>query len=167
MKGIGIVTVLVLVLVLAPFWTGCNESCDRPVEEDIKKILTDLRMQTELAENNGDIDTMSAMFDDEIIVMAPGFPTVVGADAVTEFMKDFFDTYDVRIQYNSEEILVSGNWAFDRGTASHVLTPKDGGDDIRELGKYLWLYRYTDHAGWRGYRIIWNATGPWSATETP
>jgi len=138
--------------------TGCRESVDRPAEEDLK-ILTDLRKQTELAENNGDINMMKTMFDDDIIVLAPGFPAVAGAGAVTEFMGQFFNTYDVRIEYKSEEILVSGNWAFDRGTASQILTPKDGGDAIRESGKYLWLYRHTD-AGWKGYRIIWNATGP-------
>ena len=139
-------------------------SSNRSVEEDIA-ILNQLREQIEEAENNGDLDLMTPTFADDIIVMAPDMPQVVGADAATEFMRGFFSMYDAQMRYTSEEIVVSGELAFDRGTVSSILIPKNGGDTITEAGKYLWLYRRTSEGEWKCIRVIWNNSGPTSKDE--
>jgi ketosteroid isomerase-like protein len=66
----------------------------------------------------------------------------------------------VQIRYTTAEILVTGDWAFDRGTYSQTLTPKGGGVAQKETGKYLWLYHRAPDGSWKQARVIWNSSDP-------
>ena len=125
-----------------------------------REVIDHIRKQTEAAENSGSVADMRVNFADDIVMMGPHMPSVAGAASVVQAMQGFFDTFEVSIRYASEEIVVAGEWAFDRGEYSHVLTPKQGGDPLKELGKYVWIYRQTSDGRWKVARVIWNSNGP-------
>jgi len=54
-------------------------------------------------------------------------------------MQVFHQMDAVQVEYNSQKIVVYGDWAFDRGTERYALTPKAGGAPIRKSGNYLYL----------------------------
>lgn len=119
-----------------------------------------IREAVQEAENLGDVKRMAPFFGVDIVLMAPGFPPIEGAKAVEDFMAGFFDQFDVEVTYASDEIVVSGDWAFDRGSARQTLRPKDGSPEMTEEAKYLWLYRRDQDGTWKHARVTWNANGP-------
>jgi ketosteroid isomerase-like protein len=68
------------------------------------------------AENGGSVDQMRVHFADDLVMMGPNIPPVTGADSVAAPMRVFHDAFAVQSEYNSQEIVVFGDWAFDRGT---------------------------------------------------
>lgn len=122
--------------------------------------IDQIRRQTEAAENAGSTERMRVHIAEDIVMMAPNMPAVTGADNTMQAMRAFFDTFNVQIQYDTEEIVVAGGWAFDRGIYKQRLTPKQGGQDLVESGKYLWVYRRDANGAWKQVRVIWNSSDP-------
>lgn len=117
-----------------------------------------IRQETEDAENLGSALKMSEHFSPDIVMMSPNMPSVIGAGNVTDAMRDFFNTFDFEIYYSSEEIVVFGDWAFDRGTYRHKIGPKGSSKLAEETGKYIWLYSLDPESNWKQARIMWNSS---------
>ncbi len=126
-------------------------------ESDVQAI-TEIRERTMHAENVGDAEFFDSACTEDVVVMPPGMPAVVGRDAAVGFMRAFLGQFDLRIEYVSEETRVDGDVAYDRGTYSQTLVPKAGGQAISENGKFLWLYLRASNGTWRMSRVIWNAS---------
>lgn len=121
--------------------------------------LNEIRERVSRAENSGRFELMRPDLADDVIVLAPGAPAVSGLAAATAMMEDLFRQVTLEVKYRSEEIVVMGDWAFDRGTAWQRITPKAGGLSSEEEGKYLWLYRKNRDGAWKHARVTWNASG--------
>ena len=125
-----------------------------------REAIAAVTAQTQAAENAGSVEQMRGHFADDLVMMGPNMPAATGADSVAAAMRAFFDAFTVQIEYSSQEITVFGDWAFDRGTYRHTLTPKSGGAPIPENGKYLWLYQRQPDGSWKQSRVIWNSSDP-------
>ena len=88
------------------------------------RAIADLRNRTTLAENSGDAAFFDSACTDDVVVMRPGMPFIVGRHAAVAFMSAFFDAFDITIEYLSHESRVDGALAFDRGTYSQILVPR-------------------------------------------
>ncbi len=128
------------------------------MSESPQQTIARIRDTIQAAENAGRLDLMRPFFADDLVIMAPGFPPAVGAEAAAEFMAGFFGQFEVKVSYASEEIVVMGEWAFDRGSARQTLKPKGGGPPISENVSYLWLYRRDPSGAWKHARVTWNAS---------
>ena len=120
--------------------------------------LDRLREQTQQAERDGKASFFDEVAADDIVVMPPNLPAVVGRAATVEFMRDFLGAFDLQISYTSEEVQVHGDIAFDRGTYAQTMTPRDGGESTPEKGKYLWVHSRDSDGEWKFMRVIWNAS---------
>lgn len=119
--------------------------------------LHEMRERVSRAENTGRFDVMKPDLAEDVVVMPPGMPAVSGLAAATAFMEGFLKDFRIEVQYTSEEIVVAGDFAFDRGTAWQRITPKAGGASIEEPNKYLWVYRRVNGA-WKAARVTWNSS---------
>ncbi len=145
------------------FSTLLTAACGTAVSSDPaadRQAIAAVTAQTQAAENAGSVEQMRPHFADDLVMMGPNMPAVAGADSVAAAMGAFFQAFTVQIEYSSQEIVVLGDWAFDRGTYRHTLTPKSGGAPIPESGKYLWLYRRHADGSWKQSRVIWNSSDP-------
>lgn len=138
---------------------GCS-SVPQVATPDHRNRLDGIRRETEAAENDESVDRMRVHMAEDVVMMAPNMPPVTGAANAAEAMRQFFGAFEVQIRYTSTEIVVAGDWAFDRGTYSQTLTPKRGGAAHNETGKYLWLYRRAPDGSWKQARVIWNGSDP-------
>jgi ketosteroid isomerase-like protein len=123
-----------------------------------RELLDTPRRRTEQAENEGDVSFFEGVSARNIVLMPPNFRAVVGRAASIDFMRHLFVQFDFRIRYQSEELQVYDDVAFDRGTYSQTLTPKSGGSPLDESGNYLWIYSRGDAESWKVSRVMWNAT---------
>ncbi len=129
-------------------------------QKDVEAIR-ELQRRTEEAENSGDVEYFnSGVCTDDVVVMPPNMPVVVGPVASVEFMREFLRHFDLKIHYVSEETQVHGDFAFDRGSYSHTLTPRAGGAPLPESGKYLWLYARANDEDWKLARVMWSPNDP-------
>ena len=129
------------------------------MSESPQQAIARIRDTVQSAENAGRLDPMRPLFADDLVIMAPGFPAVMGANAAADFMAGFFAQFDVDISYASAEIVVMGDWAFDRGSFRQMLRPKNGAPAVSEQGNYLWLYRCEAGGAWKHTRVTWNIIG--------
>ena len=130
---------------------------------NLQKDLSDLsviRDRMEAAENSGDADYMATMLADDAVLLVPSFPVQEGKAACINFTRDILaylhETFDRHITYISAETRVIGDYAFDWGTFSFTVTPKEGGETEHPSGKYFWLYSRASDGSWKIARIIVN-----------
>jgi ketosteroid isomerase-like protein len=118
--------------------------------------LNEIRERVATAENSGRFELMKPDLAEDVIVMAPGMPAITGRAAATAFMEAMLKDFTVEVKYTSEEIVVSGDLAFDRGTVWQRITPKAGGPSVEEPAKYLWVYQRVNGA-WKHSRVTWSS----------
>jgi uncharacterized protein (TIGR02246 family) len=144
-------------MIMAAMLVGCGRATESDSAE-VQTALEKVRAETAEAENAGDAQRMRVHFTDDIVMMGPNIPEVVGADKVVASMSGFFEGFTLHMEYTGQEIAVMGDWAFDRGTFRSTVTPKNGGASVSENGKYFWLYRRQPDGSWKQSRVMWNSS---------
>ncbi len=96
----------------------------------------------------GDVETWLALWDKDGIRMVPGAPAVDFATFAPK-TAERFATPPASMEINSEEIVVTGDWAYSRGTFTV--------NDVVE-GKFLTILRRQDDGSWGIYRDAMNFT---------
>ena len=134
---------------------ACNSARTRDLAAD-RQAIAAATAQFQAAENAGSVDRFRSYFADDLVMMGPNKPPVIGGDSVAALMRVFHDAFAVQVEYNSQEIVVFGDWAFDRGTERYTLTPKAGGAPSQKSGNYLYLYQRQKNGSWKQSRVIWN-----------
>lgn len=107
----------------------------------------------------GDLDSVMAVYADDVISQPPGQPARVGKAAVRSMWEEVLAGFHVQVHVNILEVHVTGDWAFERGTFEMQLSPKVGGPSINDTGKYLDVLRQAG-GEWRYWRVTWNSSQP-------
>ncbi len=101
-----------------------------------------------------------AGFTDDGMQMPPGFPRNVGREAIRAWAQAFLAPFDANFAITPDEVqVVSADWAFETGTWEITLTPKAGGEPVRDVGKYITVHRRQPDE-WAMARDIWNSSNP-------
>jgi len=146
-------------VIIGAFLTLQSVACDSNRVPDVaadRQAIAAVAARFEAAENAGSVDQFRSFFTDDLVVMGPSEPPVIGGDSVAALMRVFHGQYAVQVEYKSQEIVVAGDWAFDRGTERYTLTPKAGGTPIQKSGNYLYVYQRQADGSWKQSRVIWN-----------
>jgi|GEM_PF-1832466 len=128
--------------------------------------ISRIRQETEDAENRGSAEEMSKHFASDIIILGPNMPAVSGFDDATDAMRGFLETFDLKINYSSEETQILDGWAFDRGTYQQMIGPRNTNYRSSETGKYIWIYSLDAELNWKQARIMWNSSDKIPANDT-
>jgi uncharacterized protein (TIGR02246 family) len=109
----------------------------------------------------GDAARISGLYTDDAIVMYPDQPPISGRAAISEYFKGFFTDFEaLDFQLASSEIVVAGDFAYDRGTYRWKAKPKKGGAPLDDDGKYLVILRRESDGRWRVARDMVNSDRP-------
>lgn len=104
--------------------------------------LRELHDQVTAGQNAGDASVFERAASD-VLVLPPDGSLIAGRQAHAEFNRTLFNTFTNIFDNKSEEIVVSGDWDFDRGTYRYTETPRAGGPTVVREGYYLWLASLT------------------------
>jgi uncharacterized protein (TIGR02246 family) len=119
--------------------------------------LAELRDRMTDADNSANADAFGALLADDVVIMAPGMPPLIGRETCVEFVKEVFASYPQRrIDETIDEVEVSGDMAFDRASFVQVVDDPELGRPVRECGMCLRIYRRSVD-GWKAARVIWHA----------
>lgn len=168
-----VLRLLTIVLVLGLSISGCGPSGDSggpeeepigaPPEVDAAAAVRTVAESWDPLMNAGDLDGLVSLFTDDAIRLNEGEPATIGEEAIRTGFAATLDGASIDASNPVEEIQVSGNWAFARGTYLDRST-NAGGETVEEAGKWLSIFRNTPD-GWKYYVDIWNRDAPGSAPE--
>ena len=118
--------------------------------------ISDLRRREIQAAEAGDVEELLSLRTDDFTAMPPGQNPVSGKEAVFAFLSGMFEQVSLEETVVSEEIVVSGDLAYDLGTFTGSATPKAGGDPMELDGKYVWIARRENDGSWKYAVQMWS-----------
>ena len=138
--------------------TACASQPQRDEGQD-RAAINNIRLEFEAGENTDDLARMTRYLATDVVAMPPNRPVTKGATTLTESLRGFLGAYKVDVKYTTDEIVLAGDWAMERGTAVETMTPKAGGAAETSNAKYLWLY-HRNNGKWELARLMWNSSDP-------
>lgn len=119
--------------------------------------LTRLRDEMTAADNRADAGAFVSSLSEDVVIIAPGMPLLVGRAACVAFVAQVLATYPQRrVEETLDEVHVSGDLAFDRGSFVTRIFDPELGHEVRECGTALRVYRRGPD-GWKMARVMWHA----------
>lgn len=115
--------------------------------------------------NAGDADAWVACFANDAVQMPPHFGANSGKAAIERWSKGFLSIFTCKFSLSVEEVQAAGDWAFERGQYGIALTPRAGGEPMKDNGKYITIYQHQLDGFWKIARDIWNSDQPLPGTK--
>jgi len=103
-----------------------------------------------------DVDRLMGYLTDDVIMMHPNRAAVIGKEANRADLIAAFGKFSVEQTAESDEIIVAGEWAFDRSRATTTLTPVAGGERVTVRSKTITILRRRTEGAWKIARVIGN-----------
>ena len=144
---------------LAATLVACCPSSVRGSQDDTQ-TLSRIRNEVQQAEGAGEADRLRAVYADDVLLVTPDFPPVVGADAVAEFMRFLFERYQVETHYTHDTTVWAGDSVVERGVVRQVWTPRSGEEVTTDVRPYRWVYHRDAQGSWKQSEIVWGEPGP-------
>ena len=154
--------VVSLLLLMAGGFPGCRRPAAPQTDSRAADTaaLRELHDQLTRAQNAGNASAFEELFASDVLVFPPDGSVIAGRQALIIFNREFFNRSRTIFDNKSREMVVSGDWGFDRGTYRYTETPRAGGPTVVTEGNYLWLAQREPDGVWRYARIIWNTREP-------
>jgi len=134
------------------------------LEADMQAVL-DFEQSVFDAEIAGDFEAWMSSFAEDVTLFPPNTPPLKGRLAVRKFNAPIFEQFDLHESSDGREITVAGDWAYIRAHWIWILTPKNGGEEIKDTGNSIWILNRQPDDSWKIARAIWNSDKPISGKE--
>lgn len=107
--------------------------------------------------NSNNLQSLMAMFTDDIVFLSPNEPTVAGKPAVRAWCAAYLKAFKIHWDKTVSEFIVAGDWAFERYAYKQSDRAIEGGALVTDTGKGLIIYHRDSDAKWRVARDVWNS----------
>jgi ketosteroid isomerase-like protein len=135
-----------------------------PYETDLAAISA-FNVKYLKAINDGDITALSALTDDDHIMLMPGAAPLMGKAANDAANGHTYEQSRIEEHWYPLETVIDGNLAYQRGTFTVVATPKGAGTARSVGGNFLRIYRRQADGSWRMTRDMFNTAPPATAAH--
>jgi ketosteroid isomerase-like protein len=112
--------------------------------------------------NREDLAALRELSADEIVMIPPNQPPVIGVDASIEWWTTGFQASRTALHVTPRELYVADGWALDWFDWVLTLVPLGGTTTAIDHGSSFWVWRRQPDEIWRVLRSMWN-----SRNETP
>jgi ketosteroid isomerase-like protein len=132
--------------------------------------ITEVREQYIRAINDGDLERLAGYWTEDVTILPPEEPPVVGKLAVRAWYQGMFSQMDLNLDNRAEETTVFGDWGYERGTFSMSLAARtpEGLGEPRPFGEYKYMtVLKRDGGAWKVARNIWNSNAPEPVSAPP
>ncbi len=108
----------------------------------------------------GALDVFIGYSADDIVMLAPDQPAVVGKDAVREWYRNFYGTFQIEMHHAPLETHSVGDLVITRGNATSTIAPKAGGPAMSSNTKVLMVFRRQADGSLKAWRVAFNSDAP-------
>jgi ketosteroid isomerase-like protein len=129
-------------------------------DEDAVREIIRVRDAWTAAVKAKDVERLMSLLTYDIVMMHPNRPAVTGLAANRAELLAAFEKFHVDQTVVSDEIVVVGEWAFDRSRATTTLTPIAGGTAVTVRSKAITILRRQPDGSWKIARVIGNLDHP-------
>ncbi len=146
-------------MIVCSLLCGCGQSTMRVEQDDagaIRKLLDEFCA----AHKYNDGAKLSEFYTEDAMLMPPDEPIIFGRQAIAARYQRDLEKFTGELTTVPEEIEVSDNLAFVRGTFTIRLTPRAGGEIIEATFKFIEILRRRPDGSWAPYCDIWNSNAP-------
>ncbi|MGO9852669.1 MAG: YybH family protein [Steroidobacteraceae bacterium] len=135
-----------------------------PVREEAAIRATDARWLA--AARSHDLQRAVSFWSDDVYMMPPGGPAMVGKEALRRYVAGAFAIPDFSINWVTDHVWVarSGDLAYAVGTDTIRMTSPEG-KPVLERNKAVAVWRKEPDGSWKCAVDIWNAAGDDPAGE--
>lgn len=130
----------------------------------IRRTLDDLEQRV----NRGDIGFVD-VFTGDAVVVAPDTPDVVGIDSIRSLYADTLAKVNLKMHFTTEEVVVAGDLAYERGRYTLQVTDKASGQVLQDVtNRHIHMMKRQPDGSWKTWRMMVvaapaPATGPAAA----
>ncbi|HSR53892.1 MAG TPA: nuclear transport factor 2 family protein [Acidobacteriota bacterium] len=117
------------------------------VEETLAAIIA--------ADKRSDVEAIVGLYTEDAVLIPPEGPSVYGRDAIRQRYSEGFEQFSMDVAFKSEETVVAGEWAYNRGQTVGTLIWHDDREPTPLNDAYL-MIRKRGPDGWLIHRLIWN-----------
>jgi len=148
------------ILVALSLVAACAQPAATPtaVTQADTAAVNDVRAQEVTAVATG--DTTLAYMADDIVLLPPNEPAVVGVAAARAWFGAFASQFRASVVYTDTNVQFAGDLAVEQYAGNLTLTPVAGGQPITEVLKGLHVYRRDAGGVWKMVQDIWNSDTP-------
>ena len=82
-----------------------------------------------------------AIFDDDVKMLLPDAPAVIGMETIRSIYRTGFDSFDVDLTITLEEVHAWGDFAFSWDNWKGSMKPKDGSKPVEFDNKVMIIYK--------------------------
>jgi len=129
-------------------------------DEDAIREIIKVRDAWTAAVRTKDVERLMSLLTDDIVMMHPNRSAIIGLAANRADLLASFEKFHVDQTVVSDEIVVAGEWAFDRSRATTTLTPLAGGTPVTVHSKAVTILRRQPDGSWKIARVIGNLDHP-------
>ncbi len=106
--------------------------------------------------NEGDVDVVRSVYADDAVFIGQPFPTATGKDEIVALYADVFSKLDFNVQFDIQDIELSGDLGFVRTRSHGTIVPKGQDPQGGEGNREVFVLKKID-GEWKFYRYIFNA----------
>jgi len=104
-----------------------------------------------------DWERFSGFFTNDGVWMPRNSMPLIGKEAWWSWIQGWWDQSAIeQMDVSTEEIVVAGDWAFERHNDTQVTTSKVDGETSQHYFKGIWILRRQEDDSWKIARYIWN-----------
>ncbi len=106
--------------------------------------------------NEADLDLVKSVYADDAIFIGQPFPTATGVKEILALYADLFSKLDFNVQFDIQEIELSGDLGFIRTRSHGTIVPKGQNPEGSEGNREVFVVKKID-GKWKFFRYIFNA----------
>jgi uncharacterized protein (TIGR02246 family) len=132
-----------------------------------KESIDPMRERIDAAWLRSDADGITNYLADDAVLLPPNSPRLLGREQINQWLREFFRHYTMtELAMPERELTVSGNLAFERSVYEWTLTPRDGGELIRDQANWIGIWKQSPDGSWAEVCGMWNSALPIPAVHS-
>jgi len=122
------------------------------------------RKEIDAAWLTGDADGITRHLAEDAVLMPPNDAPITGRQQINVWLRGFFEHFAMpELKMPERELILAGDWAFERSLYEWTITPKGVGEVTHDRANFVALWRNGPDGVWQEVRGIWNSTLPVAA----
>jgi len=153
---------IIPLVILLCFTFGCQQQGEEVAEEPAVDVEADVEAinslvnEVEKAFNEGNLEAFMATIADDAVFMPPDVSVLIGKEAIRNWYNFDETSFDTTIF--SDEIEISGDWAFQRVHWKGSWILKESGETTQFESQSISNLRKQPDGSWKTSHSIWNFT---------
>ncbi len=136
-------------------------SCSTTIERDelnssTIETIEEMMRQHSIAVNSGDLDGFMTLLSENVVLMPPNEPAIIGKKAVHIYMRNVFANYTFNWNETLEDIKISNDLIYVRTSFDDSWSSISGDESGKEQGKNIYIYQKLDDGKWKIISDVWN-----------